>query len=161
MAGAAARVLPDRTVAGLVAEIDRMAAEAPQMPVLPLGPYLDDLSARGLALGVATNDSEMPARAHLEAAGIAARFDFIAGYDSGHGAKPGPGPLLAFAEAVGRAPGACAMVGDSLHDLMAARAAGMRAVAVLTGIAGADVLSPVADVVLPDIGALAGWLETL
>ena len=34
------------------------------------------------------------------------------------------------------------MVGDSTHDLRAGRAAGMRTVAVLTGLAGADELAP-------------------
>ena len=54
-------------------------------------------AARGLRLGVATNDIEAPARAHLAAPGVDGLFDFIAGYDSGHGAKPGPGHVLAFA----------------------------------------------------------------
>jgi phosphoglycolate phosphatase len=53
------------------------------------------------------------------------------------------------------------MVGDSRHDLMAGRAAGMRTVAVLTGIAEAPELAPLADAVLPDIGHLADWLDTL
>ena len=35
---------------------------------------------------------EAPARAHLERAGILDRFAFVAGYDSGHGAKPEAGP---------------------------------------------------------------------
>jgi phosphoglycolate phosphatase len=51
------------------------------------------------------------------------------------------------------------MVGDSLHDLHAARAAGMVGVGVLSGPARAEVLAPVADVVLDDIAAIAGWLE--
>jgi phosphoglycolate phosphatase len=51
------------------------------------------------------------------------------------------------------------MVGDSRHDLEAGRAAGMRTVAVLTGIAGAADLAPHADVVLADIGGLPGWLD--
>ena len=51
------------------------------------------------------------------------------------------------------------MVGDSLHDLDAGRAAGMRPVAVLTGIARAGDLAPHAEVVLPDIGALPAWLD--
>ena len=50
------------------------------------------------------------------------------------------------------------MVGDSPHDLVAGRAAGMTAVAVLTGIATEADLGPLADVVLPDIGHLPGWL---
>jgi phosphoglycolate phosphatase len=114
-----------------------------------------------LRLGVATNDSEAPARLHLAAHGITECFDFIAGYDSGHGAKPGPGMCLAFAAACGLDPWRVAMVGDSRHDLQAGRAAGMRTVAVLTGIAGAGDLAPLADMVLPDIGALPGWLDGL
>lgn len=151
--------LPGRDLGGLIAALDAGAARAPQVAAVPLGPCLEGLRARGLRLGVATNDSESSARAHLAQAGVGDRFDFVAGYDSGHGAKPGPGQLLAFARAMGVAPGAVAMVGDSLHDMAAARAAGMRAVAVLSGPAGAEVLGPAADVVLRDIGALAEWID--
>ena len=52
----------------------------------------------------------------------------------------------------------CAMVGDSLHDLQAARAAGMRAVAVLTGLTGRAELAPEADVVLDTIAELPDWV---
>ena len=86
-------------------------------------------------------------------------FDFVAGYDSGFGAKPGPGQLQAACEYFGCAAGAAVMVGDSLHDLMAGRAAGMRTVGVLTGLAARAELSPLADAVLPDIGHLPGWLD--
>jgi phosphoglycolate phosphatase len=85
-------------------------------------------------------------------------FDFIAGSDSGFGAKPAPGMLLAFADHIGIDPGEIAMVGDSEHDLVAGRAAGMATVGVLTGVAGRQDLLPHADVVLPDIGYLADWL---
>jgi hypothetical protein len=50
------------------------------------------------------------------------------------------------------------MIGDSTHDLDCGRAAGMTTVAVLTGLADRDDLAPHADVVLPDIGSLPGWL---
>ncbi len=99
----------------------------------------------GLALGVATNDAEAPARAHLAAVGQEHAFDFIAGYDSGFGGKPGPGMCLGFAKAVGLVPEHVLMVGDSTHDLEAGRAAGMRTVAVLTGMAEAEVLAPIGD----------------
>lgn len=134
------------------------AARAPQAEAVPLMPFLKGLKAAGLKLGVATNDAEMPARAHLESAGVTELFDFIAGFDSGYGGKPGPGQLQGFCEAVGLDPEAVIMVGDSLHDLRAGRAAGMRVVAVLTGMASAADLSPYADVVLPDIGHLPHWL---
>ncbi|MGJ8596411.1 HAD family hydrolase [Sulfitobacter sp.] len=138
--------------------IDEEAGAAPQQPAVPLVPLLEGFRARGLALGVATNDSEAPALAHLTSAGVTGLFDFIAGYDSGHGAKPGPGPLLAFAKAVNLPPEQIVMVGDSTHDLHAGRAAGMRTVAVLTGAADASALAPLADVVLRDIGEIPAWL---
>ncbi|MBB5221241.1 phosphoglycolate phosphatase [Amaricoccus macauensis] len=133
-------------------------AAAEQVEVAPLGPLLDRLIAGGMTLGLATNDSEEPARAHLERAGVLGRFAFVAGYDSGHGAKPMPGMLTAFCAATGIAPANCAMIGDSTHDLESGRAAGMTAVAVLTGIATEPDLAPHADVVLPSVEALPGWL---
>jgi phosphoglycolate phosphatase len=93
--------------------------------------------------------------------GLADHLDFIAGYDSGHGDKPEPGMILAFGRHVGVAPGEIAMVGDTLHDLRAARAAGALAVAVLTGPAAIEDLEGEADHVLDDIGGLIGMLESL
>jgi phosphoglycolate phosphatase len=52
------------------------------------------------------------------------------------------------------------MVGDSLHDLHAGRAAGMRTVGVLTGPAPRAELSPEADIVLGSIAELPDWLAT-
>jgi len=142
----------------LIRIIDEEAEAAPTAEAVPLAPFLDELRGMGLKLGVATNDAEIPARAHLAAAGVTERFDFIAGYDSGHGAKPAPGMCLGFAQSVSLEPARVVMVGDSLHDLHAGRAAGMQVVGVLTGMATADDLAPHADAVLPDIGHLPGWL---
>ncbi len=142
----------------LLNTLNEEAEAAPQSEAVPLVPFLDGLRGRGLRLGVATNDAEAPALAHLGAAGIVDRFDFIAGSDSGHGAKPAAGQLLAFARAVGVTPEQVAMVGDSTHDLIAGRSAGMTTVGVLTGLAKAADLAPFADVVLPDIGHIPAWL---
>lgn len=153
--------LPGETGAGLKERIDAAAARAEMIEAAPLVPLLSGFRSRGIRLGVATNDSEAPAKAQLGALGLTGHFDFIAGYDSGHGAKPGPGMLLAFMRQHGLEPRRVAMVGDSLHDLEAGRAAGMRRVAVLTGIATEADLAPHADVVLPDIGALPAWIGGL
>ena len=75
-------------------------------------PFLTGLRADGLRLGVATNDAERPAKAHLEKAGIAQMFDFIAGFDSGFGGKPAPGQLHAFSAHTGIDPAHIVMVGD-------------------------------------------------
>jgi phosphoglycolate phosphatase len=161
IAAALAPHLAGISVTDLTDRIDETAGSAPMSEAVPLRPLLTSLRGRGLRLGVATNDSEAPARQHLAAHGITDCFDFVAGYDSGHGAKPGPGMCLAFAAACKLDPARVAMVGDSRHDLQAGRSAGMRTVAVLTGIAQAGDLAPLADVVLPDIGALPAWLDRL
>ena len=150
---------PETTHGALLEMMNHEAESATQIQVVPLVPYLDDLRARGFKLGVATNDAEVPALAHLDSVGVRNHFDFIAGFDSGHGAKPGTGQMLAFAEAVDLHPAQIVMVGDSTHDLIAGRAAGMATIGVLTGIAVASDLTPHADVVLPDIGHIPDWLN--
>lgn len=152
--------LPERGIAELELWIAQAARSAPMVPAVPLRPLMAEFAAAGLALGVATNDAETAARQQLETAEIIDVFQYIAGYDSGHGAKPHPGMCTGFARALDLDPRACVMVGDSRHDLDAGRAAGMRVVAVLTGVARAPDLAPHADVVLPDIGALPGWIAT-
>lgn len=159
VAGHILPLLPETDKASLIGRMNGLAAQVPQIEAAPLVPFVEGLKARGLRIGVCTNDAEAPARSHLGRAGVEEAFDFIAGYDSGHGAKPAPGPLLAFARAVDLDPAHCIMVGDSLHDLHAGRAAGMRPVGVLTGPAGAEELATVAEVVLDSIADLTDWVD--
>jgi phosphoglycolate phosphatase len=161
IAQALAPHFPDLSPDGMLAMLNDEATMAPQVEAVPLIPYLTGLRAQGIKLGVATNDSEEPALAHLNSAGVVELFDFIAGFDSGYGAKPAAGQLLAFCKQTGCDPSRVAMVGDSTHDLMAGKAAGMRCIAVLTGMAPRDVLAPYAEVVLPDIGHIPDWLSSL
>lgn len=151
--------LPEMTLDELLDVLNEEAAVAPQAEVLPLLPFLRELRGMALKLGVVTNDAETPARAHLAAAHVEDGFDFIAGFDSGFGAKPDPGQLLACANAMHLAPEHIVMVGDSTHDLIAAQRAGMRAVGVLTGPAPYETLAPYADDVLSDISRLPDWIS--
>lgn len=159
-AEAVASALPGSDVEAIDKELMLAAAEAPLAPAVPLAPLLDGFRAQGLKLGVMTNDTEYGARAHLTEAGVLDRFDFVAGFDSGFGAKPEPGPLLAFSERMDVSPARVAMVGDSTHDLIAGQRAGMQTVAVLTGMAGEGELAPYADVVLPNIGFIDDWIAS-
>jgi len=159
IAAAIAPVIDHLDVAEIEKHLGVSAASAPLAEAVPLAAFLDDLLARGKVLGVMTNDAEISARGQLERSGVLGRFAFVAGYDSGHGAKPDPDPLLAFCKAVGVDPARTAMVGDSRHDLEAGTAAGMRRIGVLTGLAQRDDLAPLADVVLPDIGHIPAWLD--
>ncbi len=157
LADAVLRVVPGDKQA-LIARMNARAAEVGQVPAADLSHVMQQLRDMGLRLGVATNDAEAPARKHLDRAGITSVFDFIAGYDSGFGGKPEPGQLHGFCAATGLKAEACVMVGDSLHDLHAGRAAGMRTVGVLTGPAPAAELAPFADVVLNSVAELPDWI---
>ncbi len=159
-AEAVASVIDGADVDAIERKMAQDAAKAPLAPAVDLFPYLSDLRTKGLKLGVMTNDAAFSAEAQLKGAGVSELFDFIAGFDSGFGAKPDPEPLLAFADQQGLVPERVVMVGDSTHDLIAGRRAGMQTVAVLTGVALTEELAPFADVVLPDIGHITAWLAS-
>ena len=149
---------PEPDLAALTAEIDRIfTAEGLSsiVPVCDLAAFLDALAAKGVRSGIATSDNYAAAMAMVGHFNITEKFDFICGYDSGHGTKPGPGMVLAFCKTLGLTPAEVAMVGDNTHDLEMGRAAGAGlVVGVLTGSSRTADLAPLADHVLPDITGL-------
>ncbi|MDO8839557.1 MAG: HAD family hydrolase [Parvibaculum sp.] len=131
-------------------------------PVTDLPILFSSLKSRGLRLGIATNDVAASAQATIERFGLGDFIDFSAGYDSGHGAKPGPGMALAFCAATGLAPHQIAVVGDNSHDLEMGRSAGAGLnIGVLTGTSAHDDLAPFADHVIESIVALPALLDGL
>jgi phosphoglycolate phosphatase len=142
-------------------EIDRLYLQASLDHLHPIGnprAVLEALKALGFLLGIMTNDAEANTRAQLRRLDIDDLVMFVGGYDSGLGTKPDAAPVLAFALAAGVAPTEVAVIGDSPHDLIAARAAGAVAVGVLSGPNEKAVLEPHADVLLPSIAELGPWL---
>ena len=159
-----AEALGRTDVAALRREIDALTAIEALKFLTPIGDpraVLSSLKALGLRLGVATNDSEASARRQLAALGIDDLVEFVAGYDSGHGGKPDPGMVEAFARALNAEPNEVALVGDATHDLDAAKAAGATAIAVLSGPADRATLEPHADHVVDDISRLPDLLQSL
>jgi phosphoglycolate phosphatase len=147
--------------AALFAEIDQLLCDTTTLHLAAVGDpktLLSALAARGYRLGMITNDAEITARAHARKLGLDKFLEFVAGYDSGHGAKPEPGPVLAFAQAVGVAPSETAVVGDTVLDLVAARAAGAIAIGVLTGPVPSAILAPYADALFNSPAEFAAWL---
>jgi len=129
-------------------------------PVTDLVNLFGRLKSHGFKLGLATMDSAAAAEAQLQAFGVRRLMDFVCGYDSGHGHKPGPGMVEAFCRTARLAPGEIAVIGDSPHDLDMARAAGAgRAIGVLTGVSPREVLTLHADLVLESIAELETVLE--
>jgi phosphoglycolate phosphatase len=92
-----------------------------------------ELHASGLKLGVATSKAQAGAVAQLEAAGIGRYFEAVGGYDAVTRPKPEPDLALHVLEKLGVSAEAAVVVGDTTHDLLMARAAGLRAVAVTYG----------------------------
>lgn len=154
------RELPDWDFDHLESYLLDIVIETPQYEVIPLKSFFENLKSKGFLLGVMTNDAEKSARAHLINAGVYSLLDFVAGSDTGYGVKPHAEPLLAFSKQTDLQPNEVAMVGDSLHDLKAAHAAGMVGIAVLTGMATEDQLKKHANMVFPSIAELSQYLLT-
>jgi phosphoglycolate phosphatase len=149
---------------GLMDDLFRVHGLASLSPIGDPAAVMRGLAGRNLHLGIATNDSEASARAQAQALGIDGYMSYFAGYDSGHGSKPEPGMVSAFALAHALHPSQIAMVGDTLHDLHSARAAGAQTIAVLSGPRGEAAraeLAPFADHVLGSIAELADLLDQL
>ncbi len=163
IAAAWQKYAPDRDVETLVALINgvgKSAAAFTAKPVPDLKETIRHLAGRGLKLGLATSDSLESARETLAPFGILEHFDFVCGYDSGHGIKPGPGMVLGFCEKTGCLPSEVMVVGDNAHDMeMAINANAALRVGVLTGTSSAQELAMLADHVIPSISDLVTVID--
>lgn len=128
-------------------------------PVTGLASTLRTLKVAGFKLGVATADSHQGILDTLQSFDVLHEFDFLAGYDSGHGVKPDAGMVLAFCQQNGLQSETVVVVGDNSHDIEMGRNANAGlCVGVLTGTSSRAELESIADVVLDDIGELPGYL---
>ena len=84
------------------------------------------------------------------------------GADSCAHSKPHPEPVLLALARLGRPSEEALLVGDSPHDLAAAKAAGATRVAALWGACGREVLAAAgADHVLDDVSGLSALVRSL
>lgn len=86
---------------------------------------LDALAAEGWKLGCVTNKPQRFVDPLLEATGLGKYFACVVCGDSLPTMKPSAEPLLHACRALDADPARSFMIGDSLHDVRAARAAGM------------------------------------
>ncbi|MES2338145.1 MAG: HAD-IA family hydrolase [Pseudomonadota bacterium] len=122
---------------------------------------LDALAACGTTLAVVTNKREAFARPLLAATGLIDRFACIIGGDTlGPGiTKPSPDPIRAM---IGRCGGGrAAFVGDTIHDIAAARAAGIPGIAVTFGFRDRPVAALGADATIDRYDQLIATLARL
>lgn len=107
---------------------------------------LSQLTASGLGLGVVTNKPSCFTGPVLTAMGLSDFFGVTVAGDTISARKPDPAPMLYAARALGATPESTVMVGDSMTDVRAARAAGMKLIWVPYGYhRGDDILSQKPD----------------
>jgi HAD superfamily hydrolase (TIGR01509 family) len=126
---------------------------------------LDELAAAGLKLAVASSADRIKVEANLSAIGIRLeRFATLVVGDDVERKKPAPDIYLAAARNMGLPPDECCVIEDALNGVRAAKAAGMRCIAVEQSFPGAALRAAgpdlirrgIADVSLADLGVRAG-----
>ena len=137
-------------------EVLAASAAASVTPAAGADQLLDRLATASVPTAVVTNDSEWLARSQLVRIGWDRIVAVVVGYDSGHGAKPDAEPVLAALDALGVRSDRAVLVGDSSHDIEAARRAGV--VSIHVGAPGP--LSTRADMAVADLAELASLITS-
>lgn len=114
--------------------------------------------AQGAALAVVTNKPTEFTLPLLERTGLAEWFDVVVCGDTCEKKKPDPMPLLYACHQLGCLPGEALAIGDSINDALAARAAGIKVLAVPYGYnEGLEVQGLDIDGIVFGIDEAAAW----
>lgn len=113
---------------------------------------IEDLAAHRIPVAVVSSKGRETVRRGMRVTGLP-DVEHVVGMEDTTVHKPDPAPLLEGARRLGAAPAGCVYVGDAVVDVLAARAAGMAAVAVTWGAGTREALAG-ADHVVDDARAL-------
>jgi HAD superfamily hydrolase (TIGR01509 family) len=94
--------------------------------------FLDQLTARGVALGIATAAPASNRELVFERSGLEARIPVIVGAEQVKRGKPAPDLFLAAAQQIGCEPSTILVFEDAVLGVQAGRAAGMKVCGVTT-----------------------------
>lgn len=160
---------------GWLAALDRLGLDAPfqrltrrsgvigdntdghrLVPVAGTLELLSRLQGR-LAVGIVSTRRSDEVHVYLQQHGLSGQVQVVVGSDTTERIKPDPQPLLWAAQQLGVSPAQTLMVGDTRADVLAAKAAGMLAVAVLCGFGERQDFAE-ADLILDSTAELAQWL---
>jgi phosphoglycolate phosphatase len=121
---------------------------------------LDMLKSAGYALGCVTNKAARFTEPLLEDLGLRDDFSIVISGDTLSRKKPDPEPLLHAARFFGSTPEASLMIGDSVSDVSAARAAGFQIVCVSYGYNhGVDIRDAEPDAVVDSLTEISPMLD--
>jgi phosphoglycolate phosphatase len=116
---------------------------------------LDGLHAQGHRLACVTNKAARFAEPLLQVLGLRGDFELLVAGDTLPQKKPDPAPLLYAAAHFGVRPDTAWMIGDSVNDVQAARAAGFTIICVSYGYNhGQDIRSAYPDGVIDSLAEL-------
>jgi phosphoglycolate phosphatase len=129
-------------------------------PFVGASELLHTLHEAGLRTAVVTNKQRRFAAALFERLGLSAWIDVVVGGDTCARRKPDPQPLLFACESLQVLPSESLMVGDSVNDVQAARAAGIAVVCVSYGYnEGRDPRTLDCDVLLDSLAEIPALLN--
>ncbi len=119
---------------------------------------VDHLAEAGVKLGIVTSsERDLP---FIRRWGIRHHFGAVIGREDVTRRKPHPEPIVRCLKLLALAPAAAVYVGDSLIDIHAAHAAGVRAVGVTTGTTRREPMEEAgADWVVDSLHELKAWLR--
>lgn len=121
---------------------------------------LDYLRSAGYRLGCVTNKAVQFTEPLLRDLGVREAFEIVVSGDTLPAKKPDPMPLLHAAAFFGVPPQEALMVGDSVSDVTAARAAGFQIVCMSYGYNhGVDIREASPDAVIDSLAEIRGLLQ--
>ncbi len=133
----------------------------PLFPRTQLQGLFAGLAGEGLLLGLTTNDGEASARQTMDDFGLSPFLSLVVGYDSVKNPKPAADQVLTFCDHSGVPVDEMMVVGDNLHDMEMAAAAGVAmSIGVSSGNCSAEELQPMADFVLDSVMDLPQLLRS-
>jgi phosphoglycolate phosphatase len=140
-------------------ELEELNEDSAQ-PYAGAAESLRTLHDAGLRIAVVTNKQHRFAAALLERLGLSSWVDVVIGGDTCARRKPDPQPLLFACESLRVPPSESLMVGDSVNDVQAARAAGIPIVCVTYGYnEGRDPRTLDCDALLDTLAELPALLQ--
>jgi len=128
--------------------------------LLPHAREAVELAATFAKLGIVTTKTGKYSQILMEHFGLMEKFEVLIGREHVEHPKPHAEPILKALEAIDVEDKEVWMIGDTQMDLVAAEAAGIKAIAVLSGYEFRDTLQKFTDVIFNDAYEAVKWLKS-